>query len=131
MMRGRCISEEKIRIAREMRRGGDSVRAIARKLRISKSSVDRFTRDIPIQEDEALGEDTAEHEEGEVEEETSPVPEERTWTSLELTFAALYYRAQYDHACETNDRIMQKYSAERLARVRKEIHERPVRNSRY
>lgn len=51
MMRGRRISDEKIREARELRENGFSVRAIDRKLGISKRAAHRLTRGISWEDD--------------------------------------------------------------------------------
>jgi transcriptional regulator with XRE-family HTH domain len=51
-VKGKRIVDEKIEQARLLRQKGFSVREIARRLRISKSSADRFTQGIPEQSDE-------------------------------------------------------------------------------
>jgi hypothetical protein len=51
-MKGKRIVDEKIEQARLLRQKGFSVREIATRLHISKSSADRFTQGIPEQSDE-------------------------------------------------------------------------------
>jgi transposase len=51
-MKGRRIADEKAEQARLLRQKGFSVREIAKRLHISKSSADRFTQGIPEQSDE-------------------------------------------------------------------------------
>ena len=51
-MKGRRIADEKVEQARLLRQRAFSVREIGRRLRISKSSADRFTQGIPEQFDE-------------------------------------------------------------------------------
>jgi transposase-like protein len=48
-MRGRRTSEEKIQAARDLREKGFSVREIAKTLRVSKSAIQRFTEDVPLE----------------------------------------------------------------------------------
>lgn len=129
-VRGRRIQTERVDRARELRRGGSSVREIARRLRISKSAAHRYTKDVSWDaEPDQLEEDAVEQYEDESEGETEPVPEEKTWTPVELTCALLIYDAKYKLACETNDTILKKWAADRLSRVRKELRERAQRNS--
>lgn len=48
-MRGRRTSDEKIQAAWDLRERGFSVREIAKRLSVSKSAVQRFTEDVPLE----------------------------------------------------------------------------------